>query len=242
LNKESITFRGDFHIIKSIKNWNTHYTTRASFIARVYWHLLVAVLIVVMLEIVMFRMGLAQPISEQMLKVPWLLILAGLNLIGWLARRIVYRAKSILAQYAAFAGYIIAKTIILMPLLYLANSRIPGVLMSAAQFTSVGFLGLTWVAFSTRKDFSFLRAGLRWGGFIALALIILAIAFHFQLGVWFNIGVIALAGAAILYDTSKIIHRYRDDRYVAAATALFASVALMFWHSLRLFQRLARQR
>ncbi|MCU0643401.1 MAG: hypothetical protein MUC94_03995 [bacterium] len=98
------------------------------------------------------------------------------------------------------------------------------------------------IPFLLKKDFSFLRAGLRCGGFIDLALIILALALHFQLGVWFNIGVIALAGAAILDDTSKIIHRYRDDRYVAAATALFASVALMFWHSLLLFQRLARQR
>ena len=147
-----------------------------------------------------------------------------------------------LAQYAAFAGYIIAKTVILMPLLYLADSHAPGVLMNAAQFTLVGFLGLTWVAFSTRKDFSFLRAGLRWGGIIAIGLIVLALAFRSPLGAWFNIGVIAQAGAAILYDTSKIIHRYRDDRFVAAATALFASVALMFWHSLRLFQKLARQR
>jgi FtsH-binding integral membrane protein len=233
---------GKFHIAKSTKYRTTQITTRGPFIARVYRHLLAAVLIVVVLEILMFQSGLAQPISEKMLKIPWLLILAGLNLIGWLARRVVYRAKSKFAQYAAFAGYILAKTTILMPLLYLANSHVPGVLTSAAQFTLVGFLALTWIAFSTRKDFTFLRAGLRWGGFIAIALIVLAIAFHFQLGVWFNISVIALAGTAILYDTSRIIHRYRDDRYVAAATALFASVALMFWHSLRLFQRLARQR
>lgn len=215
---------------------------RGPFIARVYLHLLAAVLIVIALEFLLFHSGIAQPISERMLKVPWLLILAGLNLIGWLARRIVYRVKSKVAQYAAFAGYILAKTIILMPLLYLADSHVPGVLKNAAQFTFVGFLTLTWIAFSTRQDFTFLRAGLRWGGFVAIALIVLAIAFRFQLGVWFNIGVIALAGTAILYDTSRIIHRYRDDRYVAAATALFASVALMFWHSLRLFQRLSRRR
>lgn len=201
-----------------------------------------AVLIVIALEILMFQSGLAQPISKRMLQIPWLLILAGLNLVGWLARRIVYRAQSKVAQYAAFAGYILAKTTILMPLLYLANTYMPGIIASAAQFTLAGFLALTWIAFSTRKDFTFLRAGLKWGGFIALALIVLAIAFRFQLGLWFNIGVIALAGMAILYDTSKIIHRYRDERYVAAATALFASVALMFWHSLRLFQRLTRQR
>ena len=46
---------------------------------------------------------------------------------------------------------------------------------------------------------------------------------------------IGLAGAAILYDTSNVIHHYREDRYVAAALQLFASVALMFWYVLRLF-------
>jgi FtsH-binding integral membrane protein len=43
------------------------------------------------------------------------------------------------------------------------------------------------------------------------------------------------AGAAILYDTSNVLLRFPEDRYVAAALELFASVALMFWYVLRLF-------
>ena len=214
---------------------------RSGFIARVYKHLLGAVLIVIILEVLLFQVGIAQPISQQMLKAPWLLILAGLHLIGWLARRMTYRARSLTTQYGGLAIYIIAKTAIIMPLLYLADTQVAGVIQSAAQLTIIGFLGLTWVAFSTRKDFNFLRAFLRWGGFIAIGLIVVAIVYRFNLGIWFNIGIIVLAGTAILYDTSSIIHRYREDRYVAAATALFASVALMFWHALRIFQRLARQ-
>ncbi len=46
---------------------------------------------------------------------------------------------------------------------------------------------------------------------------------------------IGLAGAAILYDTSKVLRDYPEDRYVAASLQLFASVALMFWYVLRLF-------
>ena len=45
---------------------------------------------------------------------------------------------------------------------------------------------------------------------------------------------IALAGGAILYDTSNVLHHYPEDRYVAAALELFASVALMLWYVLRL--------
>jgi FtsH-binding integral membrane protein len=45
---------------------------------------------------------------------------------------------------------------------------------------------------------------------------------------------VAYAGAAILYNTSNIMHEYRPDQHVAAALALFASVALLFWYILRI--------
>jgi len=45
---------------------------------------------------------------------------------------------------------------------------------------------------------------------------------------------IGFAGVAVLYDTSNIIHHFPEDRYVAAAMQLFASIALMFWYVLRL--------
>ena len=51
---------------------------------------------------------------------------------------------------------------------------------------------------------------------------------------------IGVAGAAILYDTSNVIHHFPQDRYVAAALTLFASVALMFWYVLRLFMGSSR--
>jgi len=45
---------------------------------------------------------------------------------------------------------------------------------------------------------------------------------------------IALACGYILYDTSNILHHYRTDQHVAAALALFASVAVLFWYVIRL--------
>ena len=56
--------------------------------------------------------------------------------------------------------------------------------------------------------------------------------FGFQLGTWFSVAMIGFAGAAVLYDTSNIIHHYPEDRYVSAAMQLFASIALMFWYVL----------
>lgn len=55
------------------------------------------------------------------------------------------------------------------------------------------------------------------------------------LGTYFLVAMIAFAGVAILYDTSNVLHHYPENRAVAAALQLFASVALMFWYVLRLF-------
>ena len=59
--------------------------------------------------------------------------------------------------------------------------------------------------------------------------------FGFELGTFFSVAMVGLAGAAILYDTSNIIRHYPEDRYVGAALQLFASVAMMFWYVLRIF-------
>jgi FtsH-binding integral membrane protein len=46
---------------------------------------------------------------------------------------------------------------------------------------------------------------------------------------------VGLAGAAVLYDTSNVLHHFGEDSYVAASLELFASIAMMFWYVLRLF-------
>ena len=101
---------------------------------------------------------------------------------------------------------------------------------------TLGLFGvLTAVVFITRKDFSFLRTILMFGGFAAMGLIVVAIVFQFALGPIFTYAMIALACGYILYDTSNVLHHYRIGQHVAAALALFASVALLFWYILQLF-------
>jgi hypothetical protein len=70
-----------------------------------------------------------------------------------------------------------------------------------------------------------------------MILIVMGVLFGFQLGTYFSVGMIVLPGAAILYDTSNVIHHYEEDQYIAAALQLFASVALMFWYVLSLLSR-----
>ena len=74
-----------------------------------------------------------------------------------------------------------------------------------------------------------------WIGILALVAIAGALLFGFELGTWFSVAMLGFAGAAVLYDTSNILHHYPQDRYVAASMQLFASIAMMFWYILRLF-------
>jgi FtsH-binding integral membrane protein len=209
--------------------------TRSVFISRTYNHLMGAIVAFTLFEVWLFTSGLAEPIAQAMLSGSWLLVLGGFMLVSWFARSAAHKSQSMGAQYAALAAMVFGQGLIFVPLLYLANSMADGVIQSAAGVTLLGFMGLTAVAFTTRKDFSFLGGLLRWGGILALVAIVAGVLFGFQLGTWFSVAMVGFAGAAILYDTSKVLHHYSEDRYVAASLELFASVALMFWYVLQLF-------
>ncbi len=208
---------------------------RATFITRTYQHLLGAVLAFAALEVFLFTSGLAETLFQAMIGINWLWILGGFMVVGWLASRTAHRTESLGAQYAALGVYIVAEAIIFVPLLYIAQRVADGIIQSAALVTLLGFAGLTAVAFNTRKDFSFLGGLLRWGAVLAIVLIFAGGIFGFQLGTFFSVAMIGFAGAAILYDTSNVLHHFPEDRYVGAALELFASMALMFWYVLRLF-------
>ena len=208
---------------------------RAAFVTRTYVHLFGAILAFAGIEIYLFSSGLAERLAASMMRVSWLWILGGFIVVGWLASRAAHTARSLGAQYAALGGYVVANAIIFVPLLYMAQAVAPGAIQSAALATLVGFGGLTLVAVVTRKDFSFLGALLKWGMIMALVLIVAGVIFGFELGTFFSVAMIALAGGAVLYDTSNVLHHFPEDRHVGAALELFASIALMFWYVLRLF-------
>ena len=75
------------------------------------------------------------------------------------------------------------------------------------------------------------------GGILAFGLIICSILFGFNLGTWFAVAMVALASGFILYQTSNVLHHYRTDQSVAAALALFSSLATLFYYVLILFMR-----
>jgi len=208
--------------------------SRGRFIARTYNHLFAAICAFTLIEIGLFKSGLAEPIAAAMLSGSWLWVLGGFMILSWFATSVAHKTESKAAQYAALSVYVIGQAIIFVPMLVIADKNAPGAIASAALITFIAFTALTLIVFITRKDFAFLRSILIWGGIIALVTIVAGVIFGFQLGTFFSVAMVALAGAAILYDTSNVLHHYPQDRYVAASLQLFASVALMLWYVLRI--------
>jgi FtsH-binding integral membrane protein len=208
--------------------------TRSNFIWKCYAHVVGAIVAFAAIEVWLFQSGVAEVIAQPMFE-NWLLVLGAFMLCSWGASHVAHRVQSTQAQYAAFGAFVVVESLIFAPLLYVANATAPGMIDSAAGVTLLGSAGLIATAMITRKDFSFLRGLLVWGFIRALVAIIASFIFGWQLGTWFSVIMIGFAGAAVLYDTSNIMHHYPEDKYVAASMALFASIALMFWYILRLF-------
>lgn len=208
---------------------------RATFITRTYVHLYGAIVGFTLFEALLFMSGLALPIARAFLSVSWLWVLGGFVVVSWLASRIAHNAESMAVQYFALAGYVVAEGLIFVPMLLIAQFFAPGTIQAAATVTLLAFTALTVIVHVTRRNFSFLGPFLAFGGVVAVATIVAGAAFGFQLGTFFSVAMVVLAGGSILHDTSKVLHTYPEDRYVGAALQLFAGVALMFWYVLRLF-------
>ena len=207
---------------------------RSTFIWKCYAHVVVAILAFAAVSVYLFTSGISAAIAAPMMN-NWFLVLGAFILASWGATHVAHRIESKNAQYAAFAAFIVVEALIFAPMLYIAYMMEPGIIDSAAGVTVLGSVGLIAVAMITRKDFSFLRGMLVWIGILALVAIAGSLLFGFQLGTWFSVAMIGFAGAAVLYDTSNIMHHYPQDRYVAASMALFASIAVLFWYILRMF-------
>jgi len=210
---------------------------RASFISKTYIHLAGAIGVFVLLEAILLSLPFTPKLVESMIggRYSWLIILGAFMFVSWLADSWARSTTSLSTQYMGLSLYVVAQAIIMVPLLYIAQRFHSGIIATAGVTTLSLFAVLTAIVFITRKDFSFLRSVLMFGGFAAMGLIFCGVLFNFSLGPIFTYAMIAFACAYILYDTSNIMHHYRTDQYVAASLALFASVALLFWYVLQLF-------
>ena len=215
---------------------------RATFIRKTYGHLAGAIAAFVLLEVFLFSIpGIRSTVFGLLgaSSYSWLAVLGVFMFASHFANKWAMSSTSTNIQYMGLGFYVLIEALIFLPLLLLAENMSGDMTLitKAGGVTALLFAGLTFVAFTTKKDFSFLGGFLKIGGLIALGVIVIAIIFpsFITLGFWFSVIMVLFAAGSVLYSTSNIIHHYNTDQYVAASLGLFASVALMFWYILRIF-------
>lgn len=215
---------------------------RAAFIRSTYMHLGIAILAFIGVTAFLLGQSWTPALVSKMSGMGWLVVLGAFMAVSWIADRFARSETSKGVQYLGLFIFVIAEAFIFLPLLFIAaNFAADGqVILKAGITTGFIFGGLTFAAFATRKDFSFLRSFLMVGGFVALGIIVVSIIFGFNLGTIFAGAMAIFASVSILYNTSNIIHHYRPDQSVSAALGLFASVALLFFYILRIFLAFGR--
>jgi len=213
-------------------------TERIAFYKKTYAHVAGGVLLFLVFEFLFLQSATLVEFALSMLDgYKWLILLGGFMLITNYAESTAMRASDKNVQYLAYAVYIFAEAFIFIPLIYIAISAVNSfeILNQAAIVTLGLFAGISSIVFITKKDFSFIRAGLAVGFFIAIGLIIAGALFGFNLGLWFSVGMCVLAGGSILYQTSNMVHKYSTNDYIPAALGLFASLMLLFWYVIQIF-------
>lgn len=216
---------------------------RSDFIISTYKHLGAAILAFVVLSAVLMMTGFSGTAAKMLLasgsKFLWLGVMGAFMLVGWLASHLADNSENPQTQLMGLGLYVLAEGLIFAPMFGIAQIVAPGAIGAAAFITLLLVGALTWTAFTSKTDFSFLGGTLKVVGLVALGTIIAGAIFGFKLGIWFSGLMVAFAGACVLYDTSRIIRDYPVDRPAGAALHLFASIALMLWYVLRILISLA---
>jgi FtsH-binding integral membrane protein len=235
------TFNNDFYAPTDLFAAAAAAEERAGFITKTYLYLVGAVLSMVGLEIIYFNllgMEQAKLVAGTLTNgYMWLVVLGLFMGVQWVADMWARNAANPVMQIAGLALYAVVASIVLFPLLTIAMLVGGGsqIIVSAGVATGGLFALMTLAVFITRKDFSFLRTFLVFGGMAALGLVVISILFGFHLGPIFIYAMIALACGYILYDTSNVLHHYRIGQHAAASLALLASLFILFWYVLQLF-------
>lgn len=211
---------------------------RVTFMVKVYQHIGLAIGVFMAAEFLLFTTGIAERSYDFVAGGGgrWLLVLGVFMVGSWVATQATADLSNPGRQYAGLFAMSALYSVLFAPFLWYVFKiqDNAGDVWAAAVITAIGFAGLSAVAWVTRRDLSFIRPLIMWGGVAALVLIAGAVLFGFNLGTWFSVAMIALAGASILYTTQQALRCYPEQAYVAAAVALFSSIMTMFWYVLRL--------
>lgn len=112
---------------------------------------------------------------------------------------------------------------------YLTLPNGGALIMNALAMTGLTFVGLSAVALTTKKDFSFLGNFLMAGAIVLILAMVAGLIFNIPaLSLMVSAGFVLFASAAILYQTSEIVHRAGETNYILATITLYVSIYNLF--------------
>jgi modulator of FtsH protease len=133
--------------------------------------------------------------------------------------------------FTGFLGYSLG------PILnvYLSLPNGGALVTSALATTAVAFVGLSAYALITRKDFSFLSGFLVVGFFVLMGAVLLSLFFDLSaFATAISAGFVLFASAAILWQTSAIVHG-GETNYLLATVVLYTQIYNLFLSLLHIF-------
>jgi modulator of FtsH protease len=162
-----------------------------------------------------------------------LVTLVGFYGLFFLVNKTANSGKGVLAVFAltGFMGYTLGPALN-------AVMSLPGgsaAITNALAATAAAFLGLSAIALTTKRDFSFMGKFLMIGMLTAMVLGLGAIFFEIPaLSLAVSGMVVLLASGMILFETSRIVNG-GETNYVMATVGLFVSIYNLFSSLLMLF-------
>lgn len=160
-------------------------------------------------------------------------VLIGFYGLFFLTVKLRNSAWGLLSTFAltGFMGYTLG------PILnrYLGMANGGEVITAAFAMTALVFCGLSAYVLTTRKDMSFLSGFITAGFFVLLGATLVSIFFQISgLQLAISAGFVLFSSAAILYQTSEIIHG-GERNYIMATISLYVSIYNLFVSLLQLF-------
>lgn len=184
--------------------------------------------------------GVVAYVSQQM-RLPYLsplLILVGFYGLFFLTVKLRNSGWGLVSTFAltGFMGYTLGPILNL----YLGMANGASIISSAFFMTALVFFGLSAYVLTTRRDMSFLAGFITAGFFVLLGATLVSLFFHISgLQLAISAGFVLFSSAAILFQTSAIIHG-GERNYIMATISLYISIYNLFLSLLQIFGIMGR--
>jgi len=208
---------------------------QGTFLRQTYGHLIGAVVAFIGLQYMFITTGISAALAPLMTS-NWLIVIGGFMVLGFITSYFTRKASTPEVQYLEMGVTILLQSLLFIPLMYFAVAfSDASVLSNAAMITLAIFGVMSAIVAYSGKDFSFMGPFLAVIGIAAFIAIVGSLLFSVTLGFYFAIAMAVFSAAVVLYETSKVMHQYGAGQHIAAATGLFASVAMLFYYVLMIF-------